>query len=609
MTSNLLADLLQNREVASLVDAYLSSGEVSSESRADGRYPVYAQRLKSKRFVVPVAGVQGSGKSTLLNALAFTTPVLPVDADETTCVPVEIIGSADPTNLARVLLKNGECKKVPATEEALKEFVHNGMNPGNEKGVDRIILESSAPMFQAGLVLVDLPGTGSLTLANQETTLRYLDEAVGVAFLLRTVPPMTRSESTFIALQWARLPTAFFIQNRWNDETDQEAEDGRDHNLRSLRDLGKRCRIPGEPVLSVVNGYQALEGCLKQDQELIEDSGLNQCTHRIQVIAQEWPAVLEQGIMRILEGDLTSVRSLVNLQLEEISASREELKNRMAEEQKRFDHYIGLLRERVAAALLKTSKLQDEQKKCLGQWSSESRSTLRNNMRTKMRAGIVDGPRLDHALRDEQSVIIDNIFAEVQEAILVFQDSLRKRFKDVGEWRPDKVMDFKTVGRSESAKVENISPVLMGGGGVLGGAKIGGSIGAAVGGPVGAAIGALVGGLLGGWAGDWAGRRTRDTVLQQRAKAAENEVFRAIDEFINAVVDGFTQQIKAFCKNINDFLAKWEQAQVERFENERKARMGVLAASREEKDRIRLALEADLALAECFLSKLQGEMV
>jgi len=617
MTQSVLADLLQNKELASIIDSYLSTSETAPESNAVGRYPVYAQRLKSQRFVVPVVGVQGSGKSTLLNSLAFNVPVLPVDADETTCVPVEIIGSTETAELATVTLKNGQCKKVPASEEALKEFVHNGMNPGNEKGVDRIILESPAPMFRNGLVLVDLPGTGSLTTANQETTLQYLDEAVGIAFLLRTVPPITRSEATFIALQWARLPTAFFIQNRWNDETNQEAEDGREHNLRTLRDLARRCRIPttDAPVISVVNGYQALEGCLTQSQTLIEESGINQLSQFIENVAQEWPIVLKQSIRKILEDDLTGVCSSAKSQIEQLSASREELESRMAEEQKRFDKYIGLLREKVAAARREASDLQDEQKRVMRQWSNESRATLRNNMRTKMRAGIVDGARLDQALRDEQSVVADNIFAEVQEGILVFQDSLRERFKDVGEWRPDKVVDFKTVGRSESAKVENIAPVLVGGGAGVGGgfagamaaAKIGAAMGTTVG-PVGTAIGAIVGGIIGGFLGDWLGGKVRDNVLQQRAKAAEREVFRAIDEFLTNASDGFSKQLKSFCKNIDVFLAQWEQAQVDRFEKERKAALGSIAAGKDEKERIKNSLEEDLARAEHFLSRLQGEV-
>lgn len=617
MTQSVLADLLQNKELASLVDSYLSTGEAALESTAVARYPVYAQRLKSQRFVVPVVGVQGSGKSTLLNSLAFTAPVLPVDADETTCVPVEIIGSAETGEFATVMLKNGQCKKVSASEEALKEFVHNGLNPGNKKGVDRIILESPAPMFQNGLVLVDLPGTGSLTAANQETALQYLDEAVGIAFLLRTVPPITRSEATFIALQWARLPTAFFIQNRWNDETDQEAKDGCEHNLRALRDLAKRCRIPtaDEPVISVVNGYQAFEGCLTKSQALIEESGINQLTQFIASVAQEWPIVLKQSIERVLEDDLAGVCNSAKSQIKQLSASKEELENRMAEEQKRFDKYIGILREKVAAARREASDLQDEQKKVLRQWSNQSRATLRNNMRTKMRAGIVDGARLDQALRDEQSVVADNIFAEVQEGILVFQDSLRERFTDVGEWRLGEVMDFKTAGRSESAKVENIAPVLLGGGvgigggfaGVLAAAKIGAVMGTTVG-PLGTAIGAIVGGIIGGLFGDWLGGKTRDTVLQQRAKAAESEVFRAIDEFLTNASEGFSKQIKSFCKDIEVFLARWEQAQVDRFEKERKAALGNIAAGKDEKERIKNSLEEDLARAEYFLGLLQRDV-
>lgn len=91
-----LTALLQNSDLAALVDRYL----FSPGAPADARYPLYAKRLSSRRFVMPVAGVQGSGKSTLLNALAFERPVLPVDADETTCVPVEIVWSAAPSGMA-----------------------------------------------------------------------------------------------------------------------------------------------------------------------------------------------------------------------------------------------------------------------------------------------------------------------------------------------------------------------------------------------------------------------------------------------------------------------------------------------------------------------------
>ena len=70
-------------------------GCLNDDSLRD-RIAALRHQLQMKRFVVPVYGIQGTGKSTFLNALLFKTPTLPVDADETTCVPVEVTYAASP---------------------------------------------------------------------------------------------------------------------------------------------------------------------------------------------------------------------------------------------------------------------------------------------------------------------------------------------------------------------------------------------------------------------------------------------------------------------------------------------------------------------------------
>lgn len=87
-----------------------------SEQALAEKYEQFRQRLSARRFVVPVAGVQGSGKSTLLNAIAFDTPVLPIDADETTCVPLEIAYAERPSGQAIVRYTDGREELVPAAE-------------------------------------------------------------------------------------------------------------------------------------------------------------------------------------------------------------------------------------------------------------------------------------------------------------------------------------------------------------------------------------------------------------------------------------------------------------------------------------------------------------
>lgn len=46
-------------------------------------------RINNPDIIVPVIGTQGMGKSTIINALVGED-VLPNEADETTCIPVEI---------------------------------------------------------------------------------------------------------------------------------------------------------------------------------------------------------------------------------------------------------------------------------------------------------------------------------------------------------------------------------------------------------------------------------------------------------------------------------------------------------------------------------------
>lgn len=46
-------------------------------------------RSDNKELIIPVLGMQGMGKSTLINAI-LKEDIMPSEADETTCVPVEV---------------------------------------------------------------------------------------------------------------------------------------------------------------------------------------------------------------------------------------------------------------------------------------------------------------------------------------------------------------------------------------------------------------------------------------------------------------------------------------------------------------------------------------
>lgn len=604
MNKTLLLDLLTRPGLMALAERYVPRLDGADQPALVNQLRSYRSQLVAERFVLPIAGIQGSGKSTLLNALAFDDPVLPIDADETTCVPVEIGWSPEPLPQATVHYADGRTEILPCTEQALRSIVHNENNPGNEKQVVRVVLESNREMFRHGLVLVDLPGTGSLTSANMATTQRYLAEAVGVIFMLRTVPPLTRSEATFVALQWASLRTALFVQNRWNDEDDDEALDGRNHNIKKLQGIAEQARIPLDKplMIRVVNGYQALLAALTRDASLADKCGLTALRAELERFGDSWGLRVCESIVAALKANFDHLSHVVSTRLAEVRMDRSVHQMRMVEEQRAFGERLKQIDECAARLRSEAESFRVEVRQLLRTWSNDKAAELRNRMRTKMRAGIVDGPRLARALADEQSQATDDIFMQVQDMALSLQDRLRSFLRDADAWSA-KTPDFlATVECPESAKWENLGGRVgsVGGGlaGAWGGGEAGASIGFFIGGPpgavIGGAVGAVIGGVLGGLAGSWLGNKGKESITEQRVKAAEGEVFAAIDTYLSQTSQALNKLTVEFGIQLEALLEHWRKAEITSFEAERQRSQDSMKMSDEEKARASADLEADL---------------
>lgn len=605
MPNDDILPLVRDEGFIALLARHLDRGD---NGELANKYAAFAKQLESKRFVVPIAGVQGSGKSTALNAIAFDTRVLPVDVDETTCVPVEISWSPEPDGMAIICYADGREESVPATENALQAVVHNGENPGNSKHVDRVVLHSDHPVFRNGLVLVDLPGTGSLTSANMETTERYLSEAVGAIFMLRTVPPLTRSESIFVGLQWARLRTAYFIQNRWSDETFEEAEAGREHNVNVLRDLAVRSRIPlyGDPTVHVANMDAALNARFSGNRGHLDASGLSAFIERLADESADWGCRVRRMVVAAVEEDCRRARALVCDQLESLRADADARLRKVEEDARRFDAYVGKVDAKFEAIRSSCGAFIAEVSGKLDEWAARKRGDLRNSMRAKLRAGITDGPRLERALRDEQGVAAEDVFEMVEMEVLSFRDSLERTLEGLDAWGGCVPGERVTISREEATKWENLVPVIVsptaGLGGMWLGAKIGGMIGSGFG-PAGAIVGGIVGSVLAGLAGLWVGQKSRDLVVEQRAKAVEGEVFAAIDKFIDATRQDLLRVVSGYCAKVEADLAEWRATQASAFERQRQDMEDAETLSQEEKGRRIAAMLNDMEMIDDFSAK------
>ena len=280
-----------SKELSAKIGQYLDSKDVAE------RFEKSAADLAANECLIPVLGTQGSGKSSFLNAVLFGDIVLPVDADETTCIPTAVKYGDVASPEAYVVMSSGARQKVPCTEKGLADYVHQEKNPGNEKGVACIEIVLKDKLLEDGIVFVDLPGVGSITAANQKTTTEYLKKCTAAIFMLRTVPPITQSESVFIQGALPLMGQVFWVQNQWTDESKDEVQEGRDHNFKVLKGIAKTCRMPesaiSEPTVICVK--HALDGRIKEDAKLVESSGIMEFRDAVVAFARDWRKAVFNG--------------------------------------------------------------------------------------------------------------------------------------------------------------------------------------------------------------------------------------------------------------------------------------------------------------------------
>lgn len=594
---DVLISTLRDTALVEVLDRHLGEGSGASLGAVFARG---AAALEAERLVMPVVGVQGAGKSTFLNGLCFDRVVLPIEGDETTAVPTEIAYTSGETT-AKVVFRDGRELSVAATEAGLRPWVDNELNPGNEKGVSRVVVETNAPLLRDGLVLVDLPGTGSLTPENLETTRTYLESAVGMVYLLRSVPPLTERESIFLAACWPTLPGAVFVQNQWMGESDEEVEDGRDYSLAKLGDLARKHRIPVGDGLRIVvaNAYRGHEGALRGDAGMRDRSGMPACEQALREAASDWHAKLRGSWTLAVRGHVAHAEGLIATRLSSFEEESQVVRERMQDERRRFDAYHAELtsRSRAADDLLET--FERDVSAWIEAWGRQSNARLKEEMQDLMRSGVVDGPNLSSALQDKQSDEIDELLAGCQDRWAALYGRLVENFADLVCPVSVRPGNLPTVNIESSRKLEAVLPAA---GGLGGGLALGAGLGA-VAGPVGAVLGGVAGMLL----GSWLGGKAKSKITHGRAHKSEVVVFEAIDTFTRQVASELAETTRASVRALREAVTDSLRDQRDDFEAGHRRRLADLEAPRKERARIAADLRKDLALLRNKVSLLDGE--
>ncbi|AJH01159.1 dynamin family protein [Clostridium beijerinckii] len=475
-------NLIEDERFYNLLEKYLNNDKQGIDYNR--YFEHFIENLNKKEIMVPVLGIQGAGKSSFLNAILMEENVLPTDVDETTCVPVEV-RYGENTDEAVVYYLNGRKEHIRIKE--LEKYVHNDYNEANNLKVSKIVLYNKSDVLKDDIVLVDLPGVGSLTPQNQKTTLEYVDKLTAGIFLIRTNPPITRSEKSFINALWPKLANTIFVQNKWNDESVEDANEAREHNSGVLSSISYSHNEERDIKVDIVNVYEAVKGKFTGDEAAYNNSGIVNVIEEIKNISKEYNKdlmkVLSQRVNEALENINDRITTYKTLALNKDNQNTLEKEERIKEIRTMLSENKRKLRDFRTYAEDEMNNIIDNSSKII----KENIEDLRVELRRIINKGIVDGNRLSLIYKETSDKAINDIMDEILNSIGEFIKNINSRFENIrikgfnGTYE-----NISFFNKKSSIKYEKSIPALLGvSTGVIG------TVGAVgmLGGPVGILVG------------------------------------------------------------------------------------------------------------------------
>jgi small GTP-binding protein len=173
-------------------------------------------RISAQRLRVLIAGEAKRGKSTLVNALLGQS-VLPSGVTPLTAVVTTVRYGYEPQ--AEVTFADSHQERYSIA--ALDGLVTERGNPGNRRGISRVIAYVDASVLADGVELVDTPGTGSVYSWDTEAAYDALETMDAAIFVLTADPPVSASERDLLHRVAELSVTTFVVLNK-ADRLDQE---------------------------------------------------------------------------------------------------------------------------------------------------------------------------------------------------------------------------------------------------------------------------------------------------------------------------------------------------------------------------------------------------
>ncbi|WP_315076482.1 dynamin family protein [uncultured Clostridium sp.] len=535
------ADLINDSRFNFLLEKYLNKDNTANYI---DYFNHFIDNLNEKEIIIPVLGIQGAGKSSFLNSVLMEDNILPTDVDETTCVPVEVRYGED-TEKAIVHFLDKECKEIKLCD--LEKYVHNDYNKANELKVSKIILYNRNYVLKNNVVLVDLPGVGSLTPENQRTTLDYVNKLVSGIFMLRTNPPITRTERNFINALWPKLSNTIFVQNKWNDENNEDALEAKEHNEYVLNSICEEHNEAKEINVNVVNVYEAVKGKFTKDDTLYKDSGILSVIENIGNVSKEYSIGLERSLNSKIVGALENIND--NIEEYKTLCLNEKKQNDLNKEEKIKEIKTILLDNKKNFRRIR-AYAYDEMEKIIDYASSiikEKITNLRANLKDIINRGIVDGERLSSIYKESSDKAINDIMDEVLDKTSELIKNLNKELNGItikGFYGDYENISF--FNKESEFKFEKSLPSLLGvSGGVIGTLGTVGTLG----GPLGILVGMGI-----GMAFSLIGDFVRKEILETRANYTLRDLEPMVEDLENYLKEEILDDLRAKQQDMDDSI-------------------------------------------------------
>lgn len=188
---------------------------------------------------VSVLGQFKAGKSSLLNSLIGFN-ILPVGVIPVTSVITLI--SYGKEEKFKVIAHDGQINEADVKE--IDDYITEKNNPGNEKQILRIEIETKALAHAKGLRFIDTPGLGSLYKSSNETTINWMPESGIVLIVINSIQPLSASDIALIHEALSHSPFITIILTKTDLLDNEQLKESKEFVKQSLqKEFGREFTI------------------------------------------------------------------------------------------------------------------------------------------------------------------------------------------------------------------------------------------------------------------------------------------------------------------------------------------------------------------------------